>query len=103
MVVIKSLEKHKYYVSYYIIIHSDSFNVSATGNKEGISMEYLDIKGQKTPTKVKEIPVNTHQHSWKINLGQYHICCGLSLFYFVCFLFGFYFPTHNTVTYHIPR
>lgn len=50
MVVIKSLEKHKYYVSYYIIIHSGSFNVSATGNKEGISTEYLDIKGQKTPT-----------------------------------------------------
>lgn len=48
--VIKSLEKHKYCMTYYIIIHSDSFNLLAAGNKEGISMEYLDIKGQKTPT-----------------------------------------------------
>lgn len=37
-------------MTYYIIIHSDSFNLLATGNKEGISMEYLGIKRQKTPT-----------------------------------------------------
>lgn len=43
------MEKHKYCMIYYIIIHSDSFNLLATGNKTGISMEYLDIKGQKTP------------------------------------------------------
>lgn len=78
-------------MTYYFTIHSDSFNLLATGNKEGISMEYLDIKGQKTPTSyftlnVMEIQVNIHQHSWKINLVQFHIYCGFFFILFVSFL-----------------
>lgn len=36
-------------ITYYIIIHSDSLGLLAIWNKKGISVEYLDIKGQKPP------------------------------------------------------
>lgn len=45
----QKLKKQKYcMIAYYIIIHSDSLGLLAIWNKEGISMEYLDIKGQKS-------------------------------------------------------
>lgn len=53
----QKLKKCKYYViAYAIIIHTDRLHLSAIWNKEGISLEYLDIKGQKTPTRYFTLP-----------------------------------------------
>lgn len=84
-------------ITHYNIIYSDSLGLSAIWNKEGISMEYWDIKGQKTLKdilcqKVMEIPLNTHQNSWKISSVKYRICWGFFFIYFVCLLFVFTFP-----------